>query len=156
MTRRAWRLKSWWAGRSPRERVLLAGLGAALGLYLAVALVAQPLVAARAEALAEIGRTDAALARLAALPEDAAPVSPAPLRAVIAILTETAPEFDLAIRRIEPEGSGARLVVEDAGFAEIVLWIEALERKHGLALIALEMDRRPELGTVSARLTLER
>lgn len=150
------KLASWWSGRSARERVLLLGMATALGLYLVVVGIAQPLLAARAETRAAIGRYDAGLAQLAALPETGtAPAAPALDRPVTAIVTETAPDFDLAIRQIEPEGSGARLAIEDAGFAEIILWIESLEREHGLRLIAIEMDRRPEPGIVSARLTLE-
>ena len=39
---------AWWAGRSPRERWLLAGLAAMAAAYVAVVVVAQPLLAARA------------------------------------------------------------------------------------------------------------
>lgn len=150
------RLAPLWTGRSPRERLMLGGLGIAAALYLAVTAGAQPLLAARSEARAAIAASDAVLARLAALPEGDAALIPATLRPAVAIVTETAPDFDLAIRRIEPEGAGARLVIEDADFAAVLLWIEALERDHGLRLVALEMDRRPEPGVVSARLTLER
>ena len=73
-------------------------------------------------------------------------------------MTETAPEFDLAIRRIEPEGAGAgaQLVLDDADFASVLLWIEALEQDHRLRLTAVEMDRRPEPGVVAARMSFER
>lgn len=149
-------LAAWWMQRSGRERLLLLILGAGLAAYLVVVAVAQPLLAARDAALTRIGSHEVALAQLAALPEGGVAPRPADSRPVPAIVTETAPAFDLAIRRIEPEGNGARLVIEDAGFAEILTWIEALEREHGLRLAAIEIDRRPEPGIVSARLTLER
>lgn len=158
MTRRgivACSLAPWWAQRTGRERLLLGALGAALAAYLLFT-VAQPLLTARGAALAAVGQHEAALARLAALPDAGAAPRPADNRPVPAVVTATAPAFDLAIRRIEPEGAGARVVVEDAGFAEVLMWIEALEREHGLRLAAIEMDRRPEPGVVSARLTLER
>ena len=147
----------WWARRSLRERWLLAGLAGAAAAYLAVAVVAQPLLAARAAALAAIAGHDRALAQLAALPAEAAPPAPRSTGLpVTAVLTETAPEFELAIRRIEPEGAGARLVLDDADFAGVLLWIEELERDHGLRLTAVEMDRRPEPGVVAARMSFER
>ena len=153
------RLPSWWAARTPRERGLLGALAVAALAWALVTLVAQPLLAARADARADILRSDAALARLAALPAPgtaAAPVARASTDPVPAILTRTATGFDLAIERIEPEAEGARLVLEDAEFARVLGWIEALERVHGLRLDALEMQRRPEPGVVAARLTVGR
>lgn len=149
-------LASWWGQRSGRERLMLGALAVAAAAYLLVAVVAQPLLAARGAALADIARHDAALARLVALPDTGTAPRPVDDRPVPAVVTATAPAFDLPIRRIEPEGASARVEVEDAGFAEILMWIEALEREHGLRLVAIEMDRRPEPGVVSARLTLER
>lgn len=154
---RATGLGPWWRGRSGRERGLIAGMGIALLVYALVAGVAQPMLGARAAALAAIARADAALARLDASPEGAAVSVRATVgQPVTAVLADTAPEFGLTILRIEPEGAGARLTIGDAGFAEVLEWIAALEREHGLRLTAVEMDRRPEPGVVAARLTVER
>jgi len=150
-------LTRWWRTRSSRERWLMLGLAVAGVAYLLSAGLVRPLLAHRAAALDAIGRHEAALAQLAALPEGAAAPSAAAFgQPVTAVVTETAPEFGLVIRRIEPEGAGAQLLIEDAGFPEILAWIEALERDRGLRVTAVEMDRRPEPGVVSARLTLER
>lgn len=124
--------------------------------YLLAVGVVQPLVADRRHALDAIARHDAGLARLAERPDVAAASTPAAGGPVTAIVTDTAPDYDLAIRRIEAVGDGARLDVEEAGFAELILWIEELEVRHGLSVTAVEMDRRPEPGTVGARLTVTR
>lgn len=149
-----------WTRRTPRERALVGALALSALSYGLVVGVAQPLLAMRAEARVAIARSDAALARLGMLPSPgeggAAPAVPVSAGPVPAVLTETAPEFGLAIQRIEPEAEGARLVLEDAEFARVLGWIEALERIHGLRLDALEMQRRPEPGVVSARLTVGR
>ena len=145
---------TWWGRRSGRERVLLAVMASGLAAYLLFVGAARPLLAARGEALATIARHEAALARLAALPEGNAPVASA--EPATAIVTASAPGYDLTIRRIEAEGEGARLEIEDAGFPELVLWIEELEREHALRLITIEIERRPEPGLVGARLTLGR
>jgi general secretion pathway protein M len=146
-----------WQRRGRRERVLLAGLAAGVGAYLAATQAVAPLLAARADGRAAIARNDAALARLAALPEDAAPrLGGSDGRPVVAVATDTAAEHGLTIRSVEGDGGGARLELADAGFAELVLWIEVLERDHGLRAVALEMERRPEPGVVASRLTLAR
>ena len=118
----------WWDQRSPRERVLLVGMLAVAAGYLLFAGVARPLLAARADALASITRSDMALARLAALPEGAVPAAASDLP-VTALVTETATEFGMAIRRIEPEADGARLTIDDADFGDVLRWIEALENR---------------------------
>ena len=149
--------RTWWTQRSLREQWLLGGLACVTAIYFAIAGVAQPLVAGRAAALEAIAEHDRALAQLEAVPTDELPVlTLSAAKPVTAVLTETASEFELAIRRIEPEDAGARLVLDDADFAEVLLWIEALESEHRLRLTAIEMDRRPEPGVVSARMSFER
>jgi general secretion pathway protein M len=145
----------WWDQRSPRERVLLAALLAVLVCWLGIVLVARPLLNARAEALASIARSEMALARLAAAPAPALPVESSG-QLVPAILTETATEFGMTIRRIEPEADGAQLTIDDAAFDDVLRWIEALEVRHGLHVVALKMDRSPAPGVVSASLTVRR
>jgi general secretion pathway protein M len=144
----------WWRRRSQRERILLAAMASALAVHLLFAGAARPLLEARATALAAIAQHDAALVRLAGLSEWDEPV--ASTEPVTAIVTASAAGYDLTIRRIEAEDEGARLEIEDAGFPELVLWIEELERAHALRLVAIEIDRRPEPGVVGARLTLGR
>lgn len=147
----------WWSGRSVRERLLLGGLLAAATAYLVVVGAAQPMLAARDEAVASIARSDAALARLAALPEpgdrqeDGASDIP-----VTVVVTRTANELGLTIRRIEPEGAGARLSIENADFNAVVTWIAELEIENGLRVVAVEMDRRPDPGIVNATLSVQR
>jgi general secretion pathway protein M len=75
---------------------------------------------------------------------------------VAAVVTDSAPAYGLAIRRIETDQAGTRVELDDAGFAEVVLWIEELELQHGLRVVAVEMDRRPEPGVVAARLAVRR
>lgn len=145
----------WWSQRSPRERVLLAVMLALAVGFLGYSLVARPLLDARAEAVASIARSDMALARLAASP-GAAPPAASSNRLVSVIVTETATEFGLTIRRIEPEIEGARLTIDDADFGEALRWIQALETRHGVHVAAVRMDRGREPGMVSASLTLRR
>jgi general secretion pathway protein M len=146
----------WWTHRSVRERALLGLMAVALVGYGLVAVVGQPLLAARAEARAAIARFESMQARLAAV-ADAGPMAvPASDQPAATVVTDTAPGYGLTIRRIETDQGGTRLEIEDAGFAEIVLWIEELEGQWGLRLAAIEMDRRPAPGIVGARLTVRR
>jgi general secretion pathway protein M len=146
-----------WRARTAREKVLIAGLGVILALWAGIAGLWQPLQAHRAAVLDDIARytrtatvlTTAAASGIA-LP---APASDAPLPAVI---TDTATAYQLTIRRLQPTADAAEIVLDDAPFEAVLIWLEALERDQGLRIRALTLTRRPEPGIVGATLTVGR
>lgn len=148
---------AWWRQRSPREGALLLGLAFAVIVYGVVIGLVRPMLAAQAEATASIARSEAALSRLAAAP------APPAMRTVLgsdepvaSILTSTATEFGLTIRRIQSEAERALVTIEDAAYADVIRWISALELEYGMRLDALEMSRRPDPGRVSVSVTVRR
>ena len=150
--------QNWLLERTPRERVLLGAALACCVLWLAVTAVWQPLRQQRAGLHASIARYDAGVAALqnpAFLATDAQ-TPPGDSRPVPVILTESAAIFQLVIRRLEAEGTGARVVLEEATFEQIILWLDTLQRDHALRVRDLEMTRRPAPGMVSTTLALER
>jgi general secretion pathway protein M len=147
-------LARYFATKSPRERLLMGALAAAVLIWLAVTQIVQPLQAHRRDMAARIPRIERALARLQAAPEALA--APPDSRATPAILTEAADTFALKISRLQPQGSGAQLTLEDAPFDSVLLWIEALQRDDALRLMDLTLTRRPAPGVVGATLTMER
>lgn len=148
--------KHWWQVRAPRERLLLMGMGGVLVLWLGVISVWQPLEAARLRLADQIARHDRALAVLQAQPVPTGPVKGLDDRPLNIIITESTAAFQLTIRRLEPEGPRVRLVLEDAPFDGVILWLEALQRDQSLRVTEIEMTRRPAPGVVNATLTLER
>ncbi len=152
-------LRDWLAQRTARERVLLGAAVALAAVWLVVFAVWQPLLAQRAALADRIARHDRGLAALAAQgPSDAAASATpaATARPVPELLTAAAATFQLVIRRLEAEGAGARVVLEEAAFAQVILWLEALERDHGLRVADIEMTRRPAPGMVGVTLSVER
>ncbi len=151
-------ITGFWAERSGRERVLLAALltlGSLWGVY---ALVWQPLEAARAGHLARIDRDERAIARLAARPatEAAVPTALPDTRPISLVVSETVAGRPLAIRRIEPNGQGVRIVLDDADFDAVIAWLDAAERENGLRTTEIQMTRRPAPGSIATELALDR
>lgn len=144
-------------GRSAGLRRLLAGIVVAVAAYLVLEAAVRPLLAARTEALASIARSELARSRLADPPRpgvrQGGGAADAPVSAVV---TRTAGARGLTIRRIEPAGAGAQVLIENAGFNEIVEWIAELEIEQGLRVVALGMDRTTDPGIVNASLTVRR
>ena len=142
----------WMAGRAYREQALLLAGGVALVGYLGYSFLWLPLHTEREALRARIGQLDHAMAVLSALP-GAAPVV-ADARPMATILTETARDFDLSIRRIDASAQGADVSLDEASFDSLIQWLDALENDHGLHLTALDVAQRPSPGQVSATLTV--
>ena len=138
--------------RAPREQGLILLAAVLAVVYLATTQLWWPLMAERRAALDRIGQLDRALAAVARLPP--LPTGPADDRPIARIVTETAPDFGLSIRRIDATTQGADLTLDQAGYDGVILWLDALEAEHGLTLSALTLTRRPEPGQVSATLSL--
>lgn len=143
-------------GRTPRERMLIAGVAGLVLVWAVFALVWQPLWAARAKLEAGILRADQMLVRVQRLPPPAATAPVADDRPLAVIATTTAQDMGLQVRRLQPQGDAVQVVVEDAPFDFVLLWIAALERDHALRLTDLTLTRRTGPGLVAATLTLER
>ena len=146
-------LTDWLATRPLREQGLILACSALIAVYLAVTLLWQPLLAHRAMAVAQISTYEHALGAVARLPPVTVKAKDA--RPIARILTETAPDFGLAIRRIDATDIAADLTLEDAAFDSVVLWLDTLEGEHGLSIASLQITRRPQAGLVAATLTLK-
>lgn len=153
----AWPPVQWWSKRSAGVRMFLGGIVLAVAAYLVLEVAVRPLLAARTEALASIARSELARSRLADPPSASVRQGGgAGDAAVSAVVTRTARTRGLTIRRIEPAGAETRLLIENADFNEIVKWIAELERKHGLRVVAVDVNRTTDPGIVDATLTVRR
>ncbi len=149
------RIADGWSRLGRRERLLSGGLLAVLAAYGLVVGVALPLLAARQAARASIAQYDAALDRLSAAPAGTSATEIA-FVPVPTVLTDTAPSYGLAIRRLESDGEAAQVLLDNADFASVVLWLEELERVHLIGVVTADIDRTAEPGIVTARLGLSR
>ncbi len=146
-------LTGWFATRPLREQGLLLAGSVLLVVYLAVTCVWQPLLAARTVVVGQIQQDEHALTALASLPS-ARPKIADP-RPIARILTETAPDFGLSIRRIDATEAGADLTLDDATFDGVILWLDMLDGQQGLTIANLQITRRPQAGLVAATMTLK-
>ena len=126
---------------SMRERVLLLLVLPAVLLLAGYRFGWQPLQNLRVLREAEIA-SYRRIAQAAAQVE--APIVPEVpnLTPFAARVTQSAEAAGLELRRIEPEGERIRVAVEDAPFAQVVLWISDLEADRDVTLSAIELDRR--------------
>ena len=61
-----------------------------------------------------------------------------------------------SIRKIQPEGErGVRIWMDNAGFDDVLLWLERLQKQHGIEVEDFSVERQPESGRANVRLLLE-
>lgn len=149
-------LRTWVAGRTPRERWLLGLSGVVLLIWVAVTLVWQPIQTQRQASARQAALYDRAIVTLQSDAVPMAVAAPTDNRALNVIVTDAAGGFDLTIRRLEPEGNRIRVTVDEAAFQTVILWLEALQRDAGLRAVEVDLSRRPAPGVVNATLLLER
>ncbi|WP_353216184.1 type II secretion system protein GspM [Sandarakinorhabdus sp.] len=149
-------LAPWWNDRTPRERLLLSVMLAALAVLLVWLAVLRPLAearaAAQAEAVAAAGRRAQAQALVAAIAaRPAAGAAP-----VLDVLTRRLAEAGLQASRVEAQGPGQAVAEIAAVNGRLLLgWASGLETRDGLVIEQLEAARNPDQ-SVRVRLTVRR
>lgn len=156
----------WWAGRQPRERLLLRIAAALVVFSVLFASLYLPLQRQRDTLAAQVQQAELdllAARRYAdeirtAGPQVKGPVLAGPDRSLLARVDEGLREAGLSsvLARIEPEGDRrVRLWLEDAPFDGLIAWLERASVEQGIRLIDASVDRDLAPGLVSVRLTLE-
>ncbi|MBK1691695.1 general secretion pathway protein GspM [Ectothiorhodospira mobilis] len=159
-------MRSWWNELAPRDRRVLRLGGIALALILLWWGLWLPLtdrVARSQQSVAEL-RADLAWMQAAAQVVRSArgQEEPPPVhrgeRSLLGGVDATAREAGLggSLRRVQPEGEGrVRVWMDDAPFDDIVQWLDRLQRRHGVRVSGLVVDRQAREGRVNARIVLE-
>ena len=61
-----------------------------------------------------------------------------------------------SIRKIQPEGDqGVRIWMDNAGFDDILMWLERLKKQSSIEVVDFSVERQIETGQVNLRLLLE-
>lgn len=127
-----------WARRTPRERLLLGGLGGLVVVLAYLGLGLAPLRAGATKAQARLDRAVGDLLTVRGMAPGAgaaAPAGPPDLGALRSLVSETSAEAGLAIARATPEGERAMtLTIEGAGARAVFGWLRALETEHGVVI----------------------
>lgn len=158
-------MKEWFAGLSPRERALVTLGAIALAVLLVYALLWSPVAAERAaletaldgqraahlwmqSAASEIRTLQARGGRRQTLPQGQSLLGVVDASARSAALSPT-------IKRMEPQGQRAvRLWIEGAEFNGLITWLAELERRYGVRLESITLERAEAPGRVDGRVAL--
>ncbi|WP_395670999.1 type II secretion system protein GspM [Phenylobacterium sp.] len=149
-------MRAWFESKTPREKVLLAVMAAALLAFALWFGLFRPLAQARAGAerrfelaAREAAAVQAASARLKSLPRPAQGRAADPARAV----SETAAAEGLNLSRVEPDpAGGVQVAVNAVAPMRLFPWLASLQADHGVTPRHLTVIK-DEQGTLSVDAT---
>ncbi len=154
------KLKNWYAGLQQREQRVVAIGAIALGLIILIGGILMPLQSAVSNAVkgTDTRREDLAWMRAnaaevrtfgAQLPADTG-------EAPVVLVDRVGREAGLAsaLRGTQPNATGGvRVQLEAAPFDTMVTWLDTLDRRYGLAIESITVDRTPAPGMVNASIS---
>ncbi|MCA3699013.1 type II secretion system protein GspM [Brevundimonas sp.] len=144
---------AWYAARSQREQILLAGLGVLLAGTVLWLLMLRPLLEARTASVARIAAYEEVMVRV----RTAGP--PGPMVAGLDGPLETAIPNQAATFGVVPtvtmDGDVATVTVSEGRYDSLIPWLSALETS-GANLSSVELQRGSQPGAVNATLRVER
>jgi general secretion pathway protein M len=154
------KLRAWYAGLSQREQRTVAAGGILLALMIVIGGILMPLQSAVSSAAkgVESRGEDLAWMRVNA-PEVRALGGQVPAEtgeAPVVLVDRVGREAGLAsaLRGTQPNASGGvRVQLESAPFDTLVTWLDTLDRRYGLAIESITVDRTPAPGMVNASIS---
>jgi general secretion pathway protein M len=158
-------MKDWLAGLEQRERIVVYGVAALLGVFLIYAIAIQPLYSGydkRVSSVDEQRETLQWMQQSAATVQQlrsASPVSAAGLggRSLLSVTDASARAANLgdALKRVEPEGSDAvRVWLDGASFDAVIGWLDVMSTRYAADVDTITLEKAGSSGLVNARLTL--
>ena len=154
-----------WQALAARDRFVLGVGGGLLALMLGWAFVWYPLAQGQSSLAAKLTAAEANLAFMqqaaaglrAARASGATGVFDRGGQSLLALVDRSAREAGLgaALRRVEPlQDVRVAASFEGANFDAFAGWLESLHQRYGVTVDELQVDRKPGVGLVDARVTL--
>ncbi len=154
------KLAAWYAGLQQREQRVVAVGAVVLGLIIVVGAILMPLQSVVSRTLQdnETRREDLTWMRAnaAEIREGGADLPGETGEAPVVLVNRVGREVGLAssLRGTQPNTSGGvRVQLEAAPFDTLVTWLDTLDRRYGLAIESITVDRTPSPGLVNASIS---
>jgi general secretion pathway protein M len=79
-----------------------------------------------------------------------------PSQSLLSIANNSSKKFNISFKRYEPVGDdGLSLWLDDTVFNNMIVWLELLDKRHGIQVKEIAVDRQDKKGLVNVRLVLQ-
>ncbi len=148
--------KLWYVSQNIRDQKIIKAISAFIVICFIIILFVQPFLAKQGLYQAKLDKSLATYESLASnahkFKGDAASASSN--GPILSLVTQQAKRSNINLKRFEPDGDGLRIWLEDAVFDDAIRWLEELNRKHGIQIKQINVDRSDKSGLVDLRGTL--
>jgi general secretion pathway protein M len=152
-------LKEWFQKYTQREQLYLLGAGLAVGLYLLLVVIWQPLNQKRSEMVTRNVQVAEQLARVQAMASELQQLqssgSTRSDRNMNQLINNSTNKFGIRPSRIQPNSRGeTQIRFEDVGFTPLLRWLHQIENAEGIQVHEVAINQGARGGLVKATVRL--
>lgn len=146
----------WYSNQNGRDQTIVKAVSTFIALCLIVVLFVQPFLAKQSSYQAKLDKSLSTYESLASNAHKfkSSGASNSSNGPILSLVTQQAKRSKINLKRFEPDGSGLRIWLEDAVFDDAIRWLEELNKKHGIQIKQINVDRSDKSGLVDLRGTL--
>lgn len=146
----------WYSDQNTRDRKIIKAISIFIAFCLVIVLFVQPFVTQQSAYQAKFDKSLSTYELLASNAhkfkrQTSTKTSNQP---ILATVSSQAKRSKINLKRFEPDGDGIRIWLEDAAFDDVALWLETLNKKHGIKIKQINVDRSDKSGLVDLRASL--
>jgi len=158
-------MKIWFASLSSRERMMVLSMTVVIVLFLFYLLVIEPITSNYeknkknvAAATQTVKWMKSASHQIKQLRGGKTITKPKGKQFVLGVVDRSVRKAGLSsvMKRVQPEGDkGVRVWFEKASFDNLMKWLAIIERKHGLVVDEINIEKTESIGLVNVRVFLD-
>jgi len=158
-------MKTWFASLSSRERIMVQSMAVVIVLFLFYFIIIEPITSSYernkksvAAATQTVEWMKSASRQIEQLRGGNTAAKPKGKQFVLGVVDRSVRKTGLSsvMKRVQPEGDkGVRVWFEKASFDNLMKWLAIVERKHGLVVDEINIEKTDSIGLVNVRVFLD-
>ena len=158
-------MKTWFAGLSPRERIMVLSMSVVVVMFLLYLMIIEPITNNYernkknvAAAIQTVEWMESASSQIKQLRGGKKTVKVKGKQFVLGVVDRSIRKAGLSsvMKRVQPEGDkGVRVWFEIASFDNLMKWLAIVERQHGLVVDEINIEKTDSIGLVNVRVFLD-
>lgn len=153
--------QGWYQAQSPRDQKIVQGAGVFVIICLVILLLIQPVLSSKEKYRNKLDKSIATYEKLALNAHKFGGANRSSSgnssgRPVMSVVTAKAKQYNLNLKRFEPDGEGLRIWLENVSFDSAISMLEELNRVDGILITQINADQTEASGRVNLRASLSR
>lgn len=148
-------MKEKWQQLKPREQTIVLCLAPVLVIFILYSFIWQPLNESLIKNETKLVRQQALLTwvkeNTAHIKATSAGANKRSKGSVTSIVNRTSRQYQITLSRIQAQGSGVQVWVDEVPFTSLLQWLEQLSTEEGLSVVNIDLSTTEKSGVVQVR-----